>query len=85
MHGAPDLVVEITSPHTKGRDKSLKAQIYARYGVNFYWVLDPATHTMEEYALEAGGLGLVGRHHGPVVVRPEIFPGWELDLGEVWE
>ena len=32
VHGAPDLVVEIASPATRRRDRTVKMEIYARTG-----------------------------------------------------
>lgn len=37
----PDLVVEILSPSTRRRDLNEKKDVYARNGVDEYWVIDP--------------------------------------------
>lgn len=42
IHGAPDLVVEITSPSTRRYDRLLKLDRYMRAGVREYWIVDPA-------------------------------------------
>ncbi|HEY0781303.1 MAG TPA: Uma2 family endonuclease [Thermoanaerobaculia bacterium] len=54
VRGAPDLVVEIVSPSTVRRDRSLKLETYARHGVGEYWIVDGAAETVEIYRLEAG-------------------------------
>jgi len=37
----PDLVVEILSPSTRRRDLNEKKDVYARNGVDEYWMIDP--------------------------------------------
>jgi Uma2 family endonuclease len=41
--GAPDLVVEIVSPHTERRDRTTKVGWYRNYGVRECWLITP-TH-----------------------------------------
>jgi len=52
IQGAPDLVVEILSPSTEGRDRGIKLEQYLRYGVREYWIVDPQERTLE--VLRAG-------------------------------
>ena len=42
--GAPDLVVEILSPGAANerRDRFHKLQLYSKYGVTEYWIVNPA-------------------------------------------
>lgn len=42
----PQLVVEVWSPSTGGRDHGIKREIYARAGVPEYWIADPATASL---------------------------------------
>lgn len=55
IQGAPDLVVEITSPSTRMRDESIKRKLYERYGVEEYWVIDPELETVKIYRRVAAG------------------------------
>jgi len=41
IEGAPDLVIEVLSGSTAYRDRGIKRERYAHYGVAEYWVLDP--------------------------------------------
>lgn len=43
----PTLVVEILSPSTTLVDRSTKRQLYARYGIPFYWIVDPEAHAVD--------------------------------------
>lgn len=47
IEGPPDLVVEVLSPSTAGRDRGLKRDRYRLYGVAEYWMVDPDSGTVE--------------------------------------
>ncbi len=61
--GAPDLIVEVASPSTEHRDRTLKLAQYRRYGVRECWlvyprdnrvdVIDCATEMKQSFAGEA--------------------------------
>ena len=53
--GPPALVVEILSPSTSHRDRSLKFDLYARVEVAEYWIADPEEREVERYVLEDDG------------------------------
>jgi Uma2 family endonuclease len=58
--GAPDLVIEVVSPgpENEKRDRIAKRQLYGKYGVKEYWVVDPYKRTIEVYLLKAQTLKL---------------------------
>jgi Uma2 family endonuclease len=53
--GPPDLVVVIISPNSAKRDRIMKKESYARFGVPEYWIADPANLTIEQYVLVEEG------------------------------
>lgn len=84
VHGAPDLVVEITSPSNWQEDIYTKRDDYERFGVREYWVLDIADgrHRAYQWHLRAG------LFHGGIVETPELrsrlLKGFSLKLATVW-
>ncbi len=54
IQGAPDLVVEIVSPSTGRKDRKQKFEIYQRYGVGEYWIVDPEEQVVEIYRHKGG-------------------------------
>ncbi len=61
--GAPDLVVEISSPSTAEHDLKDKFYLYQRAGVKEYWVVHPIDRTTMIFKLNSAG------EYG----RPEIY------------
>jgi Uma2 family endonuclease len=84
VEGAPDLVVEALSPSTRARDKGVKMRRYAAAGVSHYWQLDPRTEFLDAYRLIEQDYELTGRYGPGSVFRPELFPGLEIPIDELW-
>lgn len=53
-HGAPDFVIEILSPGTTKQDRQAKYQLYEKYGVREYWLVDAEEVYIEVYCLRDG-------------------------------
>jgi len=49
MQGAPDLIVEITSPHTAHCDLKEKFYLYEKHRVKEYWIVHPYEETVLVY------------------------------------
>lgn len=83
VFGVPDLVVEVLSPSTEGRDRGLKLHRYAASGVSHYWILNTDGPRIEERVLGDDGYWLVGTFGPGEIFRPTIFPGLEIPLDEI--
>lgn len=81
---APDWVAEIVSPSTAAHDRVDKAGIYAREGVRYLWLIDPAAYTLEAHVLENDCWVRAGACKGNVRVRAVPFDAIELELGSLW-
>lgn len=46
-YGAPDLVIEILSPSSIRHDRVEKFQLYEKYGVQEYWIVEPNKPVIE--------------------------------------
>lgn len=51
VEGAPELVVEVISDSTGRRDRGIKRERYALFGVQQYWVVDPASKQIEVFRM----------------------------------
>src|SRR5580765_2181470 len=49
VKGSPELVIEIGSPSTRGRDETIKRRLYERSAVDEYWVVDPDVDLVRVY------------------------------------
>jgi Uma2 family endonuclease len=85
--GAPDLVIEITSPKTARRDLKDKYQIYEQHGVREYWIVNPSDENVLTFVLDANGkFQLAGLYAGDDKIPVHIFDGdLQIDLTEVFE
>ncbi len=52
-HGAPDWIVEVTSPNAPQRDYGIKLFKYRTAGVREYWVVNPQKKTVMVYDFES--------------------------------
>ena len=82
VEGSPDLVVEILSPDSGRRDKTEKLDLYAKYGVAEYWIVDPTSQVIEFLLLDQGRYVMMqpsdNRYQSPRLSEVEI------DLAAFW-
>jgi Uma2 family endonuclease len=79
----PDWVCEVVSPYGKTRDRIKKRQLYARHGVPYYWMIDPAG-IIETLVLEKGRWIVADAYELDAVVRIPPFDAIELQLADIF-
>ncbi|MBI2265541.1 MAG: Uma2 family endonuclease [Armatimonadetes bacterium] len=82
--GSPDLIIEILSPSSLRYDRISKTQIYAKHGVEWYWIVDADHQTIEEYHLEDHAYKIAGTYERDALFCPQIFPELQIPLSQVW-
>lgn len=87
IKGAPDLVVEILSEATAKRDRTYKKSLYARYGVKEYWLVDPATKTIEVLELHEQGFDRTAVYSlaEEAILESPLLAGLSIDVAEVFD
>lgn len=79
--GTPDLIIEIISPSSVQRDRYQKKEIYQRFAVREFWLIDPQNRSIEIFTLAQNQYQLhafadeTGASIGSVVL-----PGFEVSV-----
>jgi Uma2 family endonuclease len=87
LTAAPDLVVEILSPGLDNlrRDRVAKRQMYARFGVKEYWILDPQKRIVEIYVLKGRVLELVASLGKDDELTSPMLPGFSCRIESIFK
>lgn len=80
----PDWVCEVLSPRTAKRDRTKKLGIYAREGVDFVWLVDPALRTLEVLRRSEAQWLLLSTHSDSDLVSAPPFDAVQLQLAALW-
>lgn len=72
VRGAPDLVVEVTSPGTARYDRTEKVGFYRTYGVRECWLVDPQQQAITVVDLSPDGADV--EYQGDAILRSSVLP-----------
>lgn len=83
----PDWLCEVLSPSTQALDRTDKLAVYAEYGVQHCWYVDPIARTLEVLALNAGKWTIAAtfKNADPVTAPPFEVHTFALDVLWVWD
>ena len=85
VHGAPDIVVEILSPSSARRDRTVKSRVYHRHGVKEYWLVDPASRSITLLTREADGYVTYASGTGDQPLSSKLDPNLEVVPGKLFD
>ena len=80
IHGAPDLAVEVLSPHDNPLDVEQKVRDYLEAGSRLVWVMAPPARTVTVYRPD-GSARLV--REPELLDGEDVLPGFTLSLSDV--
>ena len=84
--GAPDWIIEIISPSTASKDHIVKRELYERFGVNEYWIVQPMDRLVMVYQLTPDGrYGRPAVYSESDVITVGILPELQIDLKPVFK
>jgi len=83
IFGTPDLLIELISPSRVRRDRYDKKELYARFGVREYWIVDPANKSLEILTLKDRLYELHCSAEIEGKLTSLVLEGLEFDLAEI--
>ncbi|MBI4572697.1 MAG: Uma2 family endonuclease [candidate division NC10 bacterium] len=84
VHGAPDLVIEILSPGTRDRDRTLKRHLYARHGVRELWLVDPEARSVVIHTLDPTTESVPRTFADRDILISDVLPTLRFPLEPIW-
>ncbi|MFH1633152.1 MAG: Uma2 family endonuclease [Chloroflexota bacterium] len=84
LDGPADLVVEIISPESIGRDRGDKFYEYEQAGIPEYWLIDPLRTRAEFYQLDKQGVYQLASPDAEGVYHSAQLPGFTLPVDWLW-
>ncbi|MBF0536863.1 MAG: Uma2 family endonuclease [Nitrospirae bacterium] len=85
IRGVPDMVCEIVSKGSHGKDTITKRKIYEKFRVPEYWIVIPELETIEVLTIEGDTYELFSIAEGEGVVKSRVIEGLEVDVKDVFE
>lgn len=84
--GAPDLLIEVTSPSTLRKDIKEKFYLYEKAGVNQYWMIYPEQKTVVVFSLDKEGkYGRPDIYCKTDIIQAKTDKSISIDLSEIFQ
>jgi len=84
IQGAPELVIEIISESTAYHDMIKKKQLYARFGINEYWIIIPEESAIEIYCLKDSSYQLHKKYFLQDRFESPLLPSLQFSLTQIF-
>jgi Uma2 family endonuclease len=83
---APDLLIEIVSPGESNarRDRTTKREVYGRFGVEEYWIVEPERQAVDRYTLVDTVLELQQTATSDDDLQSDVLPGFVCRVADIF-
>ena len=79
--GSPDMIIEIVSPSNSSHDYITKLNLYQKYKIKEYWIIDPRVKKIYVYKLEENEFyDMVNSYTFQDKVKVNIYNDLEIDF-----
>lgn len=83
--GAPEIAIEILSPHTASHDHIRKLKLYEMHGVKEYWIVHPTDKIVMIYKLQKNGeYGRAETFSSKNKIKVGLFKDLTIDLKNIF-
>lgn len=85
IDGSPTIIVEVLSPSSLRHDRIRKLSLYAKFGVQEYWIVNPEPAMVEVLTLSGdGSYRVAGVYSDRNKIASEVLPELEFDAEVVF-
>ena len=81
--GSPDMIVEVISPYNPSNDYVRKLNLYEKFKVNEYWIINPMKKNILVYVLTENGYDAPTSYTFNDKVKVNIYHNLEIDFNSI--
>lgn len=82
--GAPDLIMEIISPGSIRYDRGDKKNLYERFAVKEYWIIDPNNRSVEVFVMRDNAYVLHEIQESTGKITSSVLSGFEVEVSDLF-
>ena len=84
IEGVPDMIVEVVSRGSIRKDRITKKELYERFGVKEYWIIDQNS-SVEVYYLEKNVYKIHSWIEEEGIVTSKFIEGFQIDMKDLFD
>jgi Uma2 family endonuclease len=85
LYGPPNIAIEVRSPSTAKRDRTVKLAWYRDYGVHEYWIVDVRKKQIDVFDLSAQPEPIITKFCDGDTLRSRVLPHFACSVTKVFE